>query len=47
MDFGEWIEEAVGEVTDWFIKPTEPLVLGAELWCPYGSELLFSDVTKG
>ena len=41
MDFGEWIEEAVGEVTDWFIKPTEPLVLGAELWCPYGSEHSF------
>lgn len=41
MDSGEWIEEAVGEVTDWFIKPTEPLVLGAELWCPYGSEHSF------
>ena len=41
MDFGEWIEEAVGEVTDWFIKPTEPLVLGAEMWCPYGSEHSF------
>lgn len=38
MDFWSEIEEAVGEVIDWFKKPPEPLVLGAELWCPYGSE---------
>lgn len=38
MDFWSEIEEAVGEVIDRFKKPPEPLVLGAELWCPYGSE---------
>ncbi len=29
------------EIAEWFTKPPEPLVLGAELWCPYGSEHSF------
>ena len=28
-------------IAEWFTKPPEPLVLGAELWCPYGSEHSF------
>ena len=35
MDMFSWFTELFAE------SPPEPLVLGAELWCPYGSEHSF------
>lgn len=36
-----WISDIKEQITEWLTKPPEPLVLGAELWCPYGSEHSF------